>query len=183
MGKIKKETWKDIEGYEGIYQISDFGRVKSLERIVSYEINGRRRSRLQKESIRKQKINRWGYKSVNLNKDASIKTFEIHRLVATHFLNCNYDGKQVNHIDGDKENNVINNLEFVTPRDNIKHAFENGLIPIRVGRKLNQEKADKIRREKNSNPNISHADLSMRYGVSVRTIIDVLNNVSWKNLR
>lgn len=179
MDKARNEVWKDIKGYEGIYQVSNFGRVKSLERITFYELGGREISRFQKECIRKQRVNRWGYKSVNLNKNSSTKTFEVHRLVASHFLSGDYKKEQVNHVDSDKENNSVENLEFVSSKENIRHAFENNLMPKRTGWKLNRQKAKEIRSERIKNPRISHEELSMRYNVSVRTIIDVLNNVSW----
>lgn len=108
----KKEIWKDIKGYESLYQVSSYGRVKSL--ITN--------------KIRKEDTNNWGYKKVTLHKDGKSKSFFIHRLVATHFIKNPNKYSEVNHKDGDKSNNHISNLEWCTRSHNMKHAIENELI-------------------------------------------------------
>ena len=107
------EIWKDVEDYEGMYQVSNLGRVKSLARKSSAGHN------LQ-EKIRKTPINTHGYSSVVLCKDGSKKTEAVHQLVAVAFLNhepCGFN-LVVNHIDFNKTNNNVNNLEIVTTREN-----------------------------------------------------------------
>ena len=113
------EIWKDITGFEGYYQISNYGNVKSLDRFdgVNYR---------QGQSI-KPAIKANGYLQVGLRKHNQRKYVSIHRLVAIHFIENPENKKQVNHIDCNKQNNNINNLEWVTSQENQKHAKENGL--------------------------------------------------------
>ena len=105
------ENWKDVPGYEGLYQISDFGNVKSL---IS--------NRLLKPSQ-----DEFGYVRFNALKNKKSKTLRIHRLVMEVFNPIN-SFMQVNHIDGNKLNNRLNNLEWCTDSDNKKHAYKTGLM-------------------------------------------------------
>lgn len=122
------EVWKDIEGYEGFYQVSNYGRVKSLDRIVQMRRGGKTLDMHIKERIRRQVKSRDGYYGVQLIKGCKEKTIKVHRLVAVAFLD-NPDGlPEVNHIDGNKENNRVENLEWCTHGHNIRHAIRTGLI-------------------------------------------------------
>ena len=108
------EIFKDIEGYEGLYQISNKGRVKSLERVTSSGCPI-------KEKIRVNSTKKNGYEFIILYKDGKGKNFYIHRLVALAFI-PNIDNKsQVNHIDENKSNNCVSNLEWVTNNENQRH--------------------------------------------------------------
>lgn len=109
-----QEIWKDIKGYEGLYQISNLGRVKSLVR-----------KRVLKERILKPKKKNSGYLFVCLCKNGELKYFHIHRLVAIAFIVNQKNKSQINHKDCNKENNNINNLEWVTPKENNLHARKN----------------------------------------------------------
>ena len=103
------EEWRDIEGYEGLYQVSNLGRVKS------------------KRGILKPRITPKGYLRIQLSKNSNRKDKFVHVLVAETFL-CKYDSAlQVNHIDGDKTNNTVDNLEWVTVKENQQHAYNAGL--------------------------------------------------------
>lgn len=105
-----KETWKNIKGYEGFYKISNFGRVESLY----------------KNKILKSCISHNGYVEITLYKDKTKKRFAIHRLVAKAFI-PNPDNKpEVNHIDNNPQNNHVSNLEWVTHKENVRHAWESG---------------------------------------------------------
>jgi ribosomal protein L19E len=108
------EIWKDIKGYEGLYQASNKGNIKSL-----IKRNG-------KEVILKQAKDNSGYNIVTLCKNKNKKTKTVHRLVALTFLENNK--KQVNHKDGNKNNNHLENLELVSAKENINHAIKNGLL-------------------------------------------------------
>lgn len=120
---IQDEVWKDIEGYEGLYQVSTCGNVKSLPKIRR---NGTG-TYIQKERLLKPSNTSTGYKKVELCKDGKRKGFKVHRLVAIAFI-PNPDNKpEVNHIDGNKINNNIDNLEWVTSSENSIHAYETGL--------------------------------------------------------
>ena len=120
-----KETWKDIRDYEGIYQISNLGRIKSLSRKTKRKNNS---YRIIKEKILKPEVVHTGYLMINLSKNSKTKKKFIHRLVAQAFLKEYNEKLQVNHIDGNKQYNIWTNLEMVTPSENVKHAFKIGLI-------------------------------------------------------
>ena len=110
---MENEIWKEIEGYEK-YQISSYGRVKSLKN--------------NKESIKKHSISSRGYLVVTLFKNNISKTLTVHRLVANTFIENKDNKLTVNHIDGNKLNNNISNLEWVTYSENTKHAWDTGLM-------------------------------------------------------
>ncbi|MBO7079503.1 MAG: HNH endonuclease [Bacilli bacterium] len=120
---MNKEIWKDIKDYEGLYQVSNFGRVKSLEKKVwnRYEFIVR------KERILKTKNNSKEYCIVKLYKDNKHYNKKIHRLVAEAFIPNPNDLPQINHIDGNKNNNNANNLEWCTNKENQIHAWNNNL--------------------------------------------------------
>lgn len=119
---MKNEIWKDIKNYEGLYQVSNLGRVKSLNRIEKSGNKFRKRA----EKILTQNITQ-GYKYVNICKNNKIKTYRIHRLVAETFLPNPEKLPQVNHIDGNKLNNDVNNLEWCSCKHNIQEAYRLGL--------------------------------------------------------
>lgn len=127
---MKNEIWKDIENYEGSYLVSNCGRIKSLK-------NGETR----KDKILKFIKNKCGYLYVNLYKNNKYKSKTIHRLVAQAFIPNLNNLPQINHIDGNKENNNISNLEWCTRSENIKHAYKNGLHKIN---KHNERKVKQI---------------------------------------
>ena len=110
-----QEIWKDIKGYEGFYQISNLGRVKSLHYKNVYS---------NKEKVLRERDNQDGYVSVVLKG----KKHYIHRLVAGAFVENPNQFKEVNHIDGNKRNNNAINLEWCTRSQNIIHAIEIGLL-------------------------------------------------------
>lgn len=120
-----EEIWKDIQGYEGLYQVSNLGRVK---RNYRENIDSKGRKRIFNESIIKPNIDKGGYFYVNLYKNGKKEIQKNHRLVCNTFIANPENKPQVNHIDGNKENNNVNNLEWVTIQENIQHAYKNNLI-------------------------------------------------------
>lgn len=117
--------WRDIAGYEGLYQISDTGRVLSLQRTI-YRCDGvPHRVRQREMKISRQKN---GYMNVRLSYQGNETNKCIHRLVATAFIENPNGLPQVNHVDCDKTNNHVGNLEWCTERHNIHHAHQNGLM-------------------------------------------------------
>ena len=121
-----EEIWKDVKGFEGLYSISNFGKVKSMERFVK---NGKDKQRLQKEHEVKTYINwnRNGYVYCNLYKDNKAYPKKVHRLIAEAFILNPDNLPQVNHKDGNKQNNCVDNLEWVTDVQNKKHGWDNKL--------------------------------------------------------
>jgi hypothetical protein len=113
INKIKKismkEIWKDIKGYEGVYQISNLGRVKSLRR----------------NKILKTRKTFDNYERVNLSYNALNKTYKIHRLVAQTFIDNTFNKQTVNHINGVKSDNRAINLEWMSFEENYNHYLKN----------------------------------------------------------
>lgn len=129
------EIWKDITGYEGLYQVSTHGRVKSLpfkQRFVSKK--GKECYRTTSEKIISTRVNNSGYILVHLCRDNVARTFTAHRLVALAFVPGYAEGLDVNHKDGVKANCHADNLEWVTRTRNHLHAVDLGLnkqaIPV-----------------------------------------------------
>lgn len=116
-----KELWKPIKGYEGLYEVSNQGRVKSLGRKTKNGFHHR-------VKILKFSIHTDDYLQVILYKNKKRKTYKVHRLVAENFIENPNEYKEVNHINGNKKNNTVNNLEWCTRKQNMIHAGETGLL-------------------------------------------------------
>ena len=140
---MEKEIWKDVIGYEGLYEISNFGRIRSKKRLVSY--NGT--YRLYNGKTLSPFISSSGYYAIVLHKTRPIfKLNYIHRLVANAFLPNDNNLEQVNHKDGNKLNNCVDNLEWCSRSENMKHAIRIGLISKDTIRKA-IEKMNKVERK------------------------------------
>jgi hypothetical protein len=129
MGRLVEE-WKDVKGFEGLYQISNMGRVKSLAR---YKKNNRGSRSLIGETILKQSKNNRGYCRIYLCKDAHKKAFSVHRLVADAFVPNPNNFTEVNHKDEDKQNNCADNLEWCDSNYNINYGTHNKRISLTKG--------------------------------------------------
>ena len=112
------EIWKDIEGYEGLYQVSNKGRVKSLYK--------------GSERILRPGIDRYGYYKIMIYKDSVRKTFKLHRLVAQAFIPNPENKPQVNHKDENKLNNCVNNLEWSTAKENSNYGSRNERLSRKI---------------------------------------------------
>lgn len=118
---IKGEKWKPIKGFEKLYSISSFGRIKSHEKMRYYKLTDS--YQVFQEKIIPPKIVSNGYLGVKLFNNGLKKQFLIHRLVCAHYLKNGLNMPQVNHIDGNKKNNDITNLEWCTPSQNKLHSL------------------------------------------------------------
>lgn len=167
----KYYTWVDIKGYEGIYQISHAGTVRSLARSNGY---GSRRETRDVNITHKK-----GYEVLTLSKNGKAKMFFVHRLVADAFI-IKPEGKvEVNHKDGNKLNNYWWNLEWVTKSENQVHARKLGL---QGGSRTNTAKLteDKVREIRRLYPRLNSRQLAEKYGVGQSTICKIINYQYWK---
>lgn len=164
---IQEEIWKDIQGYEGRYQVSNYGNVK----------------RLGVSKFLKKQVWREYYK-VHLFLNGIVKTFRVNRLVAIAFV-PNPDNKpQVNHKDGNKQNNIPENLEWVNQFENMQHAGKMGLHNVSgESNKLSKLKTADVLliRQKLSNKQ-SRKSIANEFGVSVSTIACIANKKVWKHI-
>ena len=120
------EIWRDIKDYEGLYQVSNLGNIKSLKRTITYQ-NGKVIHL--KEKILKPKLcNSYAY--IELSKNNKAKHFYIHRLVAQEFIKDYNKKLEINHKDFDRSNNKLENLECITKYENWKYSYDKGRIPI-----------------------------------------------------
>ena len=110
-----QEIWKDIKGYEGLYQVSNLGKIKNKDNMPLH-LN----------------TNTYGYKHVSLSKEGKSKTVPVHKIVATAFIENRDNKPQINHRDGDKTNNKVENLEWTTQKLNNIHAIKTNLRKTRV---------------------------------------------------
>lgn len=187
------EKWKDVEGYEGIYQVSDRGRLRSVDRVVISK-NGVKRK--VKGRLMKQSTSNYGYKVITLRKGEIKKSHRVHRLVAESFINKEEGKTLINHKDGDKCNNRAENLEWCTNSENMKHAFKSGLKqpsnPNKNGlmqgeshsrSKLTERDVLFIRKNAKVNGGeFSNVELASKYNVTKSTIGYIVKEKTWVHL-
>lgn len=173
------ENWKDIAGYKGLYQISDYGRVRS----VSRKVRKKHGFRTVNSRILKATDNGGGYLAVGLSKHCKVKNFLVHRLVALHFLDNTDKYKEVNHIDGCKQNNTRDNLEWCSRQQNITHSIETKLTDQNGEKhhstKLTQDEVNKIR-EEYACGDTSYSKLGTKYNATLFTIRNIVKGYTWK---
>jgi len=169
---LPNEEWRDVLGYEGLYKVSNLGRVKSFFKGI--------------EKFRKPVLARPGYFSVVLYKNNIPQSARIHVLVAQAFIPNPENKAYVNHIDGNKLNNRADNLEWVTPSENLRHAYDTGLQKSgceHPSAKFTEEQIKYIR-------NICIPDdlefgisaLARKFNVSLATISRIVKYKRYKNV-
>ena len=133
----EEELWKPIKDYEGLYEISNLGRIRSLDRYIKSR-SSRGEMQFKKGTVLKQKFNRvTGYYVVTLWKNGEQKGYTVHRLIASHFLPKDDKREVVNHKDGNKLNNCVSNLEWVSYSENLSHSYS------QLNRKVNKRSVHK----------------------------------------
>lgn len=175
------ETWKDIPGYEGYYQASNLGRIRSLDRIVG---NGTGQY-LRRGDHLKPALSTNKYMSLSLNKGYS-KSFMVHRLVALCFCENPENKEFVNHKDGNKMNNVASNLEWCTRQENVDHGFANGLMHKHKGPTHHFAKFTEIDifniRFNRAQFGVPYYVLAEFYDVSKQAIMDIVKGKNWAHV-
>ena len=168
-----KEMWKDIKGYEGSYQVSNLGNVKSLNRRW-----------VKKEEFLTQSLTKDGYCKVRLFNKSKGKTARVHRLVAEAFIPNSKNKPTVNHKDGNKLNNKVDNLEWLDRHEQLKHAYKLGLKEkVKARRKLTDEEVREIRATyKRQSTEHGTVALAKKYGVTDCTIGFILRGITYKDV-
>ena len=167
-----KEVWADISGFEGFYQVSNKGNVRSLPRTIMTKRGSERR---QPGKLIKPFKTSNGYLRVHLYAQGKSEKWRVHRLVAMAFLPHNPEFQVVNHIDGNQENNVVTNLEWCTQGRNVQHAFATGLNPG-IG-KLSSAEIELIKATyKRYSREHGTCALSQKYGVCSATIWNAVHD-------
>lgn len=179
---MTKEEWRDIPGYENMFQASNLGNIRSLDRYVNHQRNGKT---LYKGKILSMAISNVGYYHVALSKDGKSKGFTVHRLVCYAFFGIK-ESLVINHKNGIKTDNRIENLEYCTQSENNIHAYRTGLKkpPRRHGSKNSNScfTSGQVKeiRERYAKGGVTHIDLSLIYGCCEDTIRNMLKKRYYK---
>ncbi len=156
---MEKEAWKLVNGYENLYWVSDQGNVRSKKKILSLPSDG------------------WGYVVIRLYRNRQAKSIKVHRLVAKAFIPNPEEKPQVNHINGIKTDNRVQNLEWCTSSENVHHACKNGFNPKA---KLNELQVSIIRRLKSDMPQREIANI---FNINQKTVSRIQRGTSWGHLK
>lgn len=182
------EIWKDIIGYEGFYQVSNLGRIKTLDRVKEFP-NGVKHI-IRREAIMKLKTTNFGYITVSLYNHSAKKSknYFAHKLVLIMFSTNPENKLEGNHKNGIKSDNTLENLEWCTRAENNRHAIETGLLVARKGSevynaKLNEEKIALIRRFYRRFPKTKQRDFSKRIEICHKQLNSILKNRTWKHVK
>jgi hypothetical protein len=163
-----EEIFKDVIGYEGLYKVSNLGNIKSLK--------------FGKEKILKPRVDRVGYLLMGLWENGVCKMFKIHRLVAKAFIDNPNNKPQVNHINGLKSDNKIENLELVTASENMQHAYKAGLLFNPKGEKHSHSKLTNEQVLAIRNDIRTHQQIAKDCNVSNSLISDIKRGKRWNHI-
>jgi len=176
-----KEEWRDIQGFEGSYQVSNLGRVRSFDRVIMNNIGVHR---IYKSRIMKYFLDKDGYENLTLNKLGKQYKRKVHRLVAAAFIDNPENKESVNHKDLNKKNNRLENLEWVTKSENMIHAAKNNKNCRGEGiaqSKLSEEDV-LIIRELYLSKQMNQKELSEKYKVTQSSISCIVLRKTWSHI-
>lgn len=174
------EEWRDIIGYEGLYQVSNIGRVKTMARL-----HRESRPYMKQERLMNPPVNSVGYPQVCLYKDKKGVIQSVHRLVATVFLERKPEHQVINHIDGNKLNNHVDNLEWCTYGHNQAHAIRTGLIRIYRGESHYASKVSDAQRLEIHNlckSGIAQHKVGAMFGIGQQAVSKIVQNIDCRLL-
>lgn len=161
------EVWKSVVGYEGLYEVSNLGRVRCLKTGTFRKTNG---------------VNSSGYQSLTFVKNKIRKSITVHRLVAISFMENQKNKREVNHKNGIKTDNRVENLEWVTPKENQRHSVDTGLKSkgeTNYNSKLTESQAIEI---KYGYFDLCHKEIACIYGVAKSRISSIRTGKDWKHI-
>lgn len=174
------EKWVAVKGYEGLYEVSNFGKVKSLRKISGTCFRKERELSLNR-------LSKDGYVRIALTKNYKVCETKMHRIVAEHFIPNPLGKETVNHIDGNKLNNRVDNLEWADRHEQLVHAYNHKLKnPVRgclnVSAKLTQQDVEYIRKNyKRQSTESGTVALAKKFGVTNVVIGNVLRGKTYKD--
>lgn len=167
---MKNEKWNNLPGYD--YIISDAGNVAR-----SKPSKGTRANRPVKPSV-----DRGGRHVFNVSKDGKVKQFKLHRAVMLAFTGECPDGMEVAHLDGDQSNNALNNLKYVTPKENNSHKVRHGTQPMGEDIWMAILTERQVLDIREAWPSLSYSKLAEQYSVHVQTIASIITRKNWKHI-
>lgn len=181
---LNRETWRSVPDYEGIYEISNLGRIKSLDRSCT---DKRGRKYFLYGKLMKQKTTSFNYQTISLSKTSKSKDFFIHKLVALAFIPNPENKKEVNHINGIKSDNTVFNLEWCTRSENNRHAIDTGLLVAQRGvdrynSKLTEEQVIRIKKAYKKNPKLHQKKLAEEMGICRKALNSIVKGHTWKHI-
>jgi hypothetical protein len=179
---MTNEVWLPIKGYEGSYEVSNLGGVRSVDRIIERSKRGKL---VAKGKMLLLRLNKGGYQTAGLWLSGKGKPCQVHRLVAIAFIPNPENKPQVNHIDGAKTNNIVSNLEWATSLENMTHARVAGLIVYKLGTENpNARLTPSIVREIRALGELGHKykHIGNALGVSPKQVSNIINMKQWKHL-
>ncbi len=167
------EEWKPVVGWEGLYEVSNLGQVKRVGKEQGTKCK-----------VLRQVLRKDGRYSVSLSRKSKSGHLLVHALVAAAFIGPKPIGKDVNHIDGNKQNNASSNLEYITRSENIKHSYRLGIHPRMQGELCGQSKLSsfqvaEIKRLRKSGMRYDH--ISPYFDVSPQHISRICRGIDWKH--
>lgn len=175
---MELEIWLPVVGYEHLYHVSNFGRIKSLTK----KSKCRGGFRTVKEKILKPQVDIGGYLTVGIYKESICKIKKIHVLVANAFIPNPENKRQVNHKDGSKKNNHVSNLEWNTSSENMNHAHSIGLVNVAKGERQHNSRLKSEEVIFIFNSELDVHTLALKFNVKARNIYAIKEGQNWSHL-
>lgn len=175
---MEKEIWKPIKRYEGLYEVSNYGRVRSLDAMLPVKGKNGEYYRKRVGRILRQPNSSKGYKQVILCDETGNQIFRVHRLVAEAFIDNPENLPAVNHKDEDKTNNYVENLEWCTTKYNNTYGNKIKRGELHPMSKLDSRQVKEIREKRNSGETI--VQIADQFGISRSHVCGIVNNRFWR---